>query len=121
MLHLNETIAVHWNVKGIKQRLGETAILPLKILTQAYWSLVLLLALVGIGVLVYKLGLFATFLHPVLATWIYFTAVYSVIVVQDRYHFPSHPFIAILAAIAIVSAIRACKMQYYRSAIVTDA
>jgi 4-amino-4-deoxy-L-arabinose transferase-like glycosyltransferase len=106
LLHLNETIAVHWNAEGIKQRIGESAILPLKLLMQAYWSLLLLLALAGIVVLIQNNGPIPTFMHPIVATWIYFTAVYSVMLVQDRYHFPSHPLIAMLAAIAIVSAVR---------------
>jgi 4-amino-4-deoxy-L-arabinose transferase-like glycosyltransferase len=106
LLHLNETIAVHWNAEGIKQRLGEGAILPLKLLMQAYWSLVLLLALVGVAMLVREDGLIPTLLHPLVATWIYFTTVYSMILVQDRYHFSSHPSIAILSSIPLVWAIR---------------
>jgi hypothetical protein len=104
LLHLNETIAVHWNVDGIKQRLGDGAVLPLKLMMQVYWSLVLLLALVGLVVLLRRNGLIPTLLHPIVATWIYFTAVYSVLLVQDRYHFSSDPFIAMLAAIAMVHA-----------------
>jgi hypothetical protein len=33
--------------------------------------------------------------------WLYFTAVYSTTVVQDRYHFAAIPFIAVLAAIPL--------------------
>jgi hypothetical protein len=106
LLHLNETIAVHWNAEGIKQRLGESAIVPLKLLMQAYWSLVLLLALAGVVVLACKIGPIRTLMHPIVAIWIYFTAVYSVMLVQDRYHFPSHPFIAMLSAITLASAVR---------------
>lgn len=106
LLHLNETIAVHWNAKGITERLGEGALLPLKIVTQAYWSLMLLFALAGIVALIRKDGLISTFMHPVIATWIYFTAVYSVMLVQDRYHFPTHPFIAMLSAVAMLTAVK---------------
>jgi hypothetical protein len=44
-------------------------------------------------------------MHPIVLTWIYFTVVYAVTAVQDRYHFPSHPFIAMLAAMAIMAAV----------------
>lgn len=106
LLHLNETIAVDWNVEGIKQRLGGSSVLPLKLLMQGYWLLVLLLALAGIVALIRDHGVTTTLMHPIVATWIYFTAVYSLTVVQDRYHFPSQPFVAILSAVAIVSAMR---------------
>ena len=102
LLHFNETIAVHWNAGGIKQRFGEGAILPLKVLMQTYWSLVLLLAAIGFTELVRNVGFMRALFHPILAPWIYFSAVYAVMLVQDRYHFPSDPYIAILAAIASV-------------------
>lgn len=109
LLHLNETIAVHWNAKGIEKRLGSKAILPLKLLMQAYWSFVLLLAVVGVTILARNLGPMRALMHPIVATWIYFTAVYSIMLVQDRYHFPSHPFIAMLAAISLATILRRPK------------
>jgi hypothetical protein len=107
LLHLNETIAVHWNAEGIKQRFGTNMILPLKLLTQAFWSTVVLLALIGVGLVYWERGLILTLVHPFLVPWIYFTAVYSVMLVQDRYHFSSHPFIAAFAATTIIGARRA--------------
>jgi 4-amino-4-deoxy-L-arabinose transferase-like glycosyltransferase len=102
ILHLGETIAVHWNEQGIRQRFGESMLFPLKLLTQSYWTAVLLVAFVGLAVMIRRVGLLHTMLHPIVLTWAYFTAVYAVVFGADRYHFPSHPFIAMLAAIGIL-------------------
>ena len=51
LLHMTETIAITWNTEGIKQRFGESALFPLKLVTQGYWTGVLLLAFGGIVVL----------------------------------------------------------------------
>ena len=101
LLHIGETIAVHWNADGIKKRFGESALFPLKVLTQSYWLGVLAFALVGFGAMVMKRGVIGAMMHPIVLIQIYFTAVYAIIVIQDRYHYPSHPFVAILAAIGI--------------------
>ena len=100
-LHIGETIAVHWNAEGIKKRLGENVIFPLKLLTQVYWTCMLLLAVVGLVVMGRGLGVTHTVMHPAVLTWAYFTAFYAIFFVSDRYHIPSHPFIAMLAANAI--------------------
>ena len=82
--------------------MGERALFPLKILTQGFWSAMLLLALVGIGGMIYERGIMSTMLHPIVLTPLYFTAIYATFVVQDRYHFPSHPFVSILAAVPLL-------------------
>lgn len=41
-----ETIGVHWNLEGIRQSMGEAAVLPLKVLSTGYWFG---LALLGVG------------------------------------------------------------------------
>ncbi len=102
LMHKGETIAIHWNEEGIKKRFGPDALFPLKLVTQGYWTVVLLLALVGFSLLIRERGLLYAFLHPVVVTWAYLTAVPAIFVVQDRYHFPAHPFISVLAAITIV-------------------
>ncbi len=51
-LHVSETIAVHWNAKGISRQFGERAQNPLKIVTQTYWTMVLLLALIGAAMMI---------------------------------------------------------------------
>jgi 4-amino-4-deoxy-L-arabinose transferase-like glycosyltransferase len=105
LLHLNETIAVTWNTEGITQRFGERTVFPLKVLTRGFWTGVLLLAIGGVIILVRTRGFIQTFLNPVVLIWIYFTAVYSVFFVTDRFHFPAHPFISVLAAVAILSCV----------------
>jgi 4-amino-4-deoxy-L-arabinose transferase-like glycosyltransferase len=106
LLHVGETIAVHWNEGGIKHRFGERALFPLKILTQSFWTGILLLAFAGLIVMTRERGIALTLMHPVVLTWIYFTAVFAITVAQDRYHFPYHPFISLLASIAVLAAIR---------------
>jgi len=103
LLHLRETIAITWNTEGIKQRFGENAIWPLKFISQVFWTLTLLFAVAGIVILVRRIGLLETLMSPPVLLWIYFTAVYSIFVVADRYHFPSHPFMSMLAAVTILA------------------
>jgi len=106
LLHVSETIAIHWNASGISRQLGERAELPLKMVTQTYWTIVMVLALTGTAMMIREGGPLSTISNPVILTWSYFTAVYAITVVSDRYHLPSHPFIAMLAALAIVAAAR---------------
>jgi len=105
LLHTTETIAITWNTGGIKQRFGEGAVFPLKLVTQGFWMVILLYALSGIGLLLCRHDVLPSLTNPVLLIWIYFTAVYSIFVAEDRYHFPSHPFISMLAAFAMVETI----------------
>lgn len=100
-IHIGETIAVHWNEKGIEETLSRKSLLPLKIATQTYWTLIFLSALVGVILLIRKLGLLRCLFHPVIILWCYYASVHGVILAQDRYHFPSVPYIAILSAYAI--------------------
>ncbi|MEE4207676.1 MAG: glycosyltransferase family 39 protein [Parvularcula sp.] len=103
--HATETIAVHWNRGGIEKRFGDGAMLPFKVLTQGYWSMVLLSALLGV------FGIFRRALKtdtvwekltslavPHLALWAYFATVHALVVSQDRYHLQSVAFIAMLSA-----------------------
>lgn len=106
LLHVGETVAIHWNAGGIKRSFGENALLLLKLLTQGFWTIALLLSLVGIGIVARRDGILSALFHPIVLTWAYFTAVYAITVIQDRYHFPSHPLVAALAAVTIVSAMQ---------------
>jgi 4-amino-4-deoxy-L-arabinose transferase-like glycosyltransferase len=103
LLHGSETIAVHWNEKGITSRLGAGALFPLKLLNQLFWLGALTLALVGWLFLLGTRGVLGGLFHPIILSWAYFTGVYAITVIQDRYHFPSHPFVAVLAATAIAA------------------
>lgn len=112
--HLRETIAVHWNAEGLKRRLGaESApgtqrLAPLKGVSQAYWLAVLLLAFGGVATVLLRSRSADSWRHvarelaaPPVVLWAYFAVLHAVIVSQDRYHFPSIPFIAMLAALAL--------------------
>ena len=98
LMYIRETTAVHWNVEGLKQRFGEGVLFPLKLLTQGFWSVILLLSIAGLILLFKKNGPVLTLTNPTVLILVYFTAFYGVFLVGDRYHFPSHCFIALLAA-----------------------
>jgi hypothetical protein len=100
LLYDHETIGVHWN-PGLTERYGDRVILPLKLLNDLYWWLILALGLIGSGVLVSQRGIWVAITSIPILMWLYFTALYAVFVVQDRYHFPALPFIAMLAGVAL--------------------
>jgi 4-amino-4-deoxy-L-arabinose transferase-like glycosyltransferase len=102
LIYIGETTAIHWNVEGLKQRFGESVLFPLKLLTQSFWTVVLLLALAGLIIMLKEFGPVPTLTNPAVLTLGYFTAFYSLFLAADRYHFPSHPFVALLAANAIL-------------------
>jgi hypothetical protein len=106
LLHIKETAAISWNQEGIKSRIGESTLLPLKLLHQGYWIAMLVLAMFGTLLMLRDRGFLATLTHPVLLTWVYFAAVYAVVVVGDRYHLPSHPLIGQLAAMSTLAIAR---------------
>lgn len=108
--HSRETIAVAWNREAIVERFGERLIAPLKLVASAYWMAALLGALAGVVMWARRawreesIGKrVGTFAHPSIVLWAYYVALHGLIVGNDRYHFPSIPFIAVLASLAIVS------------------
>lgn len=101
-LHERESIGVAWNLEGLRKRTTDSGILGLKIAGNVFWWAALALAMGGAVVLARRMGLRAA-LDPTMAMWGYFAAVHAITVVQDRYHFPSIPFIAILASITLIS------------------
>lgn len=106
MLHDRETIGVVWNEKGLAQRFCTRVLLPLKILSTGFWFLALGLALFGIVLLIVERGFLPTITHPGVLIWSYFALLHAVIVLNERYHFPSIPMIATLAGFAIASSIQ---------------
>jgi hypothetical protein len=101
MLHDRESIGVSWNGDGLEQRYGKSVLMPLKLISSPYWWLILACAGYGL-ILLYRQRSWLEFLTlPPLTTWVYYTALHSIIVTGDRYHIPSDPFIAMLAAYAI--------------------
>lgn len=110
--HNRQSIGVAWNAKGLKERYGEWILFPIKFLNQIYWIPVILLALTGVFTLLKSHGWQLAISHPAIVMWEYYAAVHAVIVSQDRYHFPSIPLIAILAAFCLTQLIdRKTKKQ----------
>jgi 4-amino-4-deoxy-L-arabinose transferase-like glycosyltransferase len=117
--HLRETIAVHWNMSGIEQRFGAGAITPFKLVTQAWWMVVFLVSLGGATLAVLAAlkektlaDKFLTFIaSPALGLWAYYAVVHAVIISGDRYHMQSIPFIAMLASLAVTTALAKLKSR----------
>ena len=101
IFHLHETIGVTWNKEGIKQRFGDWAILPLKLIGQAYWSLFLLLGLAGLVLHILHKGFWTTAFHPFTLIWAATAGVHAIIVSQDRYHLPIIPMVTAYGAYAL--------------------
>jgi hypothetical protein len=67
-----------------------------------FWIAVLLFAVAGVLVGLRRSG-WRLLLHPATMIWLYFTAIHAVtIATQDRFHFPSNPFIAMHAGAALL-------------------
>lgn len=101
--HDRETIGVVWNMDSLAPAIGDRGVMILKALSTMYWWVVLLLGIAGIALTVRREGSGAI-LHPAILGWGYFAFVHALTLGADRYHFPSIPFIAILAGIAVESA-----------------
>ena len=101
MLHDRETIGVSWNENGLEQRFGSNTLMYLKIINNLYWWLILVCGFCGLILLLRQRTWQELVTLPILTAWVYFTAVQSIIVTGDRYHIPSDPFIAMLAAFAV--------------------
>ncbi|MGE0350262.1 glycosyltransferase family 39 protein [Hydrogenophaga sp.] len=99
ILYSNESVGVGWNAEGIKQALGEPWVPGLKRFTQLTWMLILGLALVGLGATVCQRGWRKTLTSPFVLSILYFTAIHSVVVSQERYHLAFAGQMAILAAV----------------------
>lgn len=106
-LHDRETIGVVWNEPGLTGRFGAAVLTPLKLLSTGYWYLMLVGGLGGLVMLLRRVGFLRALFHPATLMWGYFAAVHAIIVIQDRYHFPSIPFIALLAGYAIAAIVAA--------------
>ena len=107
-LYSHESIGVYWNKSGLQSRFGDGVFAPLKLFSSFYWACALMLGLGGLISLVRQVGPLKALFHPAVAFWLYFTAVYAITVIQDRYHFAAVPFIALLGGLALaqLSALR---------------
>lgn len=100
-LHDRESIGIAWNEKGIVQRVGQGMLAPLKLISSVYWWAILAAAGLGMFALAKNSGVVRFLTCPAIAAWAYFTIVHSLTVAGDRYHVPSVPFIAMIAAYAL--------------------
>ena len=121
-LHDRETINVLWNAAGLYRVIGPAdftgdwpppddelasfdrqVLNPMKLFSTACWWGFAGLGIVGGVLMLWRFGILATLVHPAVLFWGYFAAVHAVIVIQDRYHWPSVPFIAVLAALPVAA------------------
>lgn len=115
-LYERETIGVGWNEKGLLTFLPAVAVTALKAGSQAFWLAALVAGVAGGIILTARQGLVAAALHPVVLIPAYFTGVHAVIVIQDRYHFPMTPMVAVLAAVALLRGVQWARDRRARTA-----
>jgi hypothetical protein len=94
--HDRETIGITWNQIALVPAVGTRGLKVAKAASTAYWWLALALAIAAVVFLSVQNG-WRGLLHPALLAWTYFALIHAVTVGADRYHFPSIPFIAMLA------------------------
>src|SRR5690606_33451686 len=94
-----ESIGVWWNEAALVSLAGQAVILPLKVVSNLYWWVVCLFAMIGALYLLRIKPIFI--LHPLFVVPGFFALIPILTVGQDRYHLPLNPFLAILAASAI--------------------
>jgi hypothetical protein len=68
-----------------------------------FWIAVLFFAVAGVLIGLRRNG-WRVLLHPATMIWLYVTAIHAVTIAtyQDRFHFPSNPFIAMYAGVALL-------------------
>jgi len=98
-----ETIGVGWNAEGLEMRFGESPVITagLKVVSSAWWYLMLGLGVVGICFLAMRERLMLLG-HPMFMLAGFFAAFPLIMVGQDRYHMTMIPMIAGLAAYGFV-------------------
>jgi 4-amino-4-deoxy-L-arabinose transferase-like glycosyltransferase len=94
----NESIGIHWNAQGISKAFGDGALLPMKRFTQLTWALIVLLAVFGVWRAAKQVGWTRLFVSPAILSILFYAAVHSVVVSQDRYHLAFASFWAMFAA-----------------------
>ena len=115
-LNMRETVGVVWNENHLRTAVGDRGVLAAKLVATGYWYLLLGGALAGLAVIARHGGVASAFFNPPVALWGYFTALHVVVVAEDRYHMPSSPFIAVLAAVTLHAVLthrlQSSKMRY---------
>lgn len=108
-LYSNESIGVIWNEPGIAASLGQSAVIPLKRFTQLSWALLFLAAIYGLWSVYRSDGLWRMIKSPAFLVVVYFSAIHSVTVSQDRYHLSFASLIAIYTALGIAGVLTAIR------------
>src|SRR6056297_211499 len=119
-LYRNESIGVVWYEAGIVQALGEKAVVPLKRFTQLTWAMILLVSLFGVVVALRRNGWRNTVASPLFTSIVYYSAVHSVIVAQDRYHLSFATQVAVFFSIGTIAIHRAVKARHPAAAFSRD-
>ena len=119
ILHDRESIGVAWNEQGLQKQFGHNIMLPLKLISSGYWYCILISACIGVFFLLRYRSWLEVFALPPLVFWLYFTVIHGITVTGDRYHMPSIPFVAMLAAYGIDAMFHA--MIKYRQKIADSA
>ena len=109
--HSYETIGVSWNEHGITNRLGAWALLPLKLLTQAYWLLLVGLGIIGLAIFLHRSSFWMLICNPFTLSWASTAGIHAIVVSQDRYHLPTVPFIAAFAALTLIAGYEAINAR----------
>lgn len=114
-LHDRETIGVHWNEGGLTGRFGARVQWVLKFVSTGFWLVTVALAVIGVAFLLVARGVLMALAQLPVLIWAYFALLHAMILVNDRYHFPSIPMIAMLAAFAITTIGERLRSQSARS------
>ncbi|MBV0893367.1 glycosyltransferase family 39 protein [Paracoccus sp. Z118] len=111
-LNIRETVGVVWNEENLRALVGDKGVTGAKLLATGYWYLLLIGALAGIAVIWRRNGIVAAFFNPPVALCGYFTSLHVIVVADDRYHMPSSPFIAMMAAVALHALLSRPAVQF---------
>lgn len=103
-LHNRETIGVVWNLAAIEGYVGTTGAEILKGISSLYWFGAIALSLAAVVTLSMTGQARRAIFTPPLILILYLIAVHAVIVVEDRYHMPQIPLMAILSAVFLTRA-----------------
>jgi 4-amino-4-deoxy-L-arabinose transferase-like glycosyltransferase len=93
----SETIAIAWNDIGVRKRLGEGALLPLKIATSVGYALLMLAGAAGL-LRILRRRAFGRAEILLLVASLAASIPFMVVLGMDRYHLPLIPLVAIFAA-----------------------
>jgi 4-amino-4-deoxy-L-arabinose transferase-like glycosyltransferase len=107
-LYSNESIGIHWNADGIRERFGQNAISGLKLFSQLTWCAIFVFSVAGLLSCFLTEGVRAL-ASPIVSTVAFYTIVHGVIVSQDRYHLAFASQLAMLAAIGLLKAIERAR------------